>query len=251
MLFCLAIIFTCCGERKTPQNEATPGTDHRLKLVTEIKLEIPEPSGLCLGIDKKSLYVVSDENQRLYHIDLNGEILESAHVDGIDLEGVCVLTGKRIGIVTERDRGIIILDSSFNIITRKNFHFEGDLNLGFEGLAYDFISKHYFIVNEKNPGKLIELDKDLEISKETKLTFASDYSGLSYDNEKNELWILSDESKLIAKCDRNGYLLEKYYVNINQMEGLAIDFTIKRLYIVSDITEKLYVFDLVESAKLK
>jgi uncharacterized protein YjiK len=78
------------------------------------------------------------------------------------------------------------------------------------------------------------------VVKETKLTFASDYSDICCSPDGKELWILSDESKTISICDTNGVLRKQFAVNINQMEGLAIDFDNDFIYIVSDLYQKLY-----------
>ena len=49
---------------------------------------------------------------------------------------------------------------------------------------------------------------------------------------------------MIAKCSIDGGVLEKYKVRIDQIEGVAVDEVNKKIYIVSDKEEKLYVFEI-------
>lgn len=242
------LLFISCEKRKVDENiSSIEGTDSRLELIGQYKLQIPEPSGLTITSDGNSLWTVSDENNTIYKITRKGDIIDSITVDASDLEGVTSGHGNSLIVIAERDRAVLVLDSSYQLAKRLQLNLYGDLNSGIEGVTYDSNSNVYFIVNEKNPGKLYQLDFAFNITNEYELKFASDYSGLFYDPDKDVLWIQSDESRLIAKCKTDGSLIDKFFVNIQQMEGLAIDFEKSLIYIVSDITETLYVFRLNEN----
>lgn len=55
---------------------------------------------------------------------------------------------------------------------------------------------------------MIETDLDGNIISQNKIDFAKDLSGLCYDKTKNELWIISDESKAVFKCSTEGKLIQ-------------------------------------------
>ena len=98
-------------------------------------------------------------------------------------------------------------------------------------------------MNEKKPSLLIELNKEFEVVKVDTLKLAKDVSGIYLDVENKFLWILSDENQLIIKTDLHGNLIDKIDISIVQPEGITIDKQGKRLYVVSDNRETLYVFE--------
>lgn len=229
----IIILFGCSNENK---EKFAP------ELIHKIKLDLPEPSGLALSYNGEYLWTVSDSNSTVYQISFEGKIQRSFTVNGGDLEGITQINDSTLAVVLERERAILIIDTNGNELNRIEIIKEGDLNSGFEGITYNPGSNHFYILNEKDPGLLIELDGAYNIIKETQLKFAKDFSGINYDSEKNILWIISDESSLIAKCDLNGNLIEKTELKLHQIEGVAIDNKNKKLYIISDIKEELYVF---------
>ncbi len=220
------------------------GDKQKLKLVSEYKLKAPEPSGLALTKDGKHLWIVSDHNSTVYLIALNGKIENKFVVNAEDLEGVAVVNDSTIAIISERSGEILLMKKSGIEITRKKLYFDGKNNLGPEGIAFNPKNKRYFVVKEKNPEILIELDENFKVVKRTNINFADDLSGLDFSLASNTLWIISDESKMIAKCSIDGVVLEKYKVRIDQIEGVAVDEVNKKIYIVSDKEEKLYVFEI-------
>jgi uncharacterized protein YjiK len=56
--------------------------------------------------------------------------------------------------------------------------------------------------------------------------------------------LVSDESKSVAKCSSDGQLKEKYSIPIKQAEGIAVDYENKKIYVISDSEEKLYVLEM-------
>ncbi|MEN8124409.1 MAG: SdiA-regulated domain-containing protein, partial [Bacteroidota bacterium] len=115
-----------------------------------------------------------------------------------------------------------------------------DDNSGIEGVAYAKNLNAIFILNEKNPGKLIKLRSDFSIIAEYDLNFASDYSGIFHENSTNNLWIVSDKNKTLNKCTLKGDLIESYSIRVTQAEGIAI--SKDKIYVVSDAEEKLYIY---------
>jgi uncharacterized protein YjiK len=58
----------------------------------------------------------------------------------------------------------------------------------------------------------------------------------------SSLWILSEESELLVKCDLSGNAVERYNTGITKGEGLVVDKGHSRIYISSEEKNMLYVF---------
>ncbi|MBU1095958.1 MAG: SdiA-regulated domain-containing protein [Bacteroidetes bacterium] len=239
--FILLLIFVFFAGQNKGQNFIDK-TDSRLKFIGQYKLLLPQPSGLELGENGKFLWTVSDENSTIYKISKKGEILETIEVAENDLEGVSVYKEHGLCVINERERSVIFLDSNRNVTNKIYLKLKGKINKGIEGIAFNDRNGHLFILNEKNPKLLMELDDNLKVIKKTELNFSKDCSDLHYDSDYGDLWILSDESRTLYKCDTKGVVKDKYKIDIPQMEGLAIDRKNNLIYIVSDKTANLYVF---------
>jgi uncharacterized protein YjiK len=55
---------------------------------------------------------------------------------------------------------------------------------------------------------------------------------------------LSDESQRVYKTDLSGNMLEEFKIKIIQPEGITLNKARTKLYVVSDKTGSLYVFNL-------
>jgi uncharacterized protein YjiK len=208
------------------------------------ELPIPEPSGLDMTFDEKGFWVVSDENSTIYLIDSGGREVKSFKVDGSDLEGITVIDETKIAVVLERSREVVILDTSGIELKRVKINVEGELNSGLEGITYDSAKKLFYLLNEKKPKLLLTLDENLNELRRDTLNFSKDVSGIFFDDIKNNLWIVSDESQTIYKTDLLGKSFEELKIKIAQPEGISLNKNRTRLYIVSDNTNSLYLFNL-------
>lgn len=219
-------------------------TNKKLKVIYETKIDIPEPSGLALSFDKKNLWTVSDENSLVYLMSLDGKIKKRFNVNAEDLEGISTINDATIAVISEKSREIIFLDTEGIELFRRKVFDSHKINNGPEGISYNENNNHFFIVNEKNPVLLIEYDREFQEIKRTKINFVKDLSGSDYEENTNKLWIISDESKLILKCNVDGSINKKYKVNIDQIEGIAVDEDAKKIFLVSDKEEKLYILEI-------
>ena len=231
------ILISFCKENEHP-------AENPISYIGAYAISVPEPSGLDLTYEENGFWTVSDETSTVYKLDNEGNVVNTIKADGFDFEGITVIDETTIAIVLERSREIVILDTSGTELKRIKLNLEGELNSGIEGITYNPKNGHYFVVNEKKPSLLLELDDKFEILHIDTLKFSKDVSGIYYDEANNVLWILSDENQLIVKTDLNGNLIEKTNITIVQPEGITIDKEGKRLYIVSDNKETLYVFEI-------
>jgi uncharacterized protein YjiK len=234
----LFLIISYCGTNKKDEKVKT------LTFSVAEKIPVTEPSGLVLSADEKAFWTVSDQTAEVYLFDGWGKIIKSFKLDGEDPEGITIVEDSTLAVVLERSREIIILDTAGNEIKRASINLKGDLNSGLEGITYDPAEKKFYLINEKNPLLLITLDQNLVEIKRDTLNFSKDVSGIFYDSELKVLWILSDENQRIYKTDFSGNPIEEFRIKVTQPEGIAFNKARARLYIISDRTENLYVFNL-------
>ncbi|MFN8254546.1 MAG: SdiA-regulated domain-containing protein [Bacteroidales bacterium] len=234
----LFLIISECGGKKE-------GDLPLLSPVATYKIDIPETSDLCFGSTKDILYTVSDNTGKVYKINITGKVLAEFQYTGNDLEGVCFVDNNFVYVAEERLRRIIKLDSQGIYLGQKDIPVENNIeNNGIEGISFATFNQHFYIVNETNPGLLIETDKNLNFIKDYPLTFANDYSGICVDNINQNLWILSDLSASVNQCNMQGELIKSYGIPVNNPEGIAYNPGDSLLYIVSDLESRLYKFDL-------
>lgn len=212
-----------------------------LDLEASYKIDVKEPSGLSINDSGTALYTVSDENSNIYKLSLTGEVIETYRFKGANLEGVSTYTEHELLLADESSKEIVV----FNMLTgaskaHKIKYKNDDKNSGIEGVAFDKKGDRTFILNEKNPGKLIELRNDFSVKAKYKLNFAADYSGIFYDNAAHQLWILSDQNKTVNKCTMQGELIESFKIGVIQPEGIAV--LKNHIYIVCDAKATLYVY---------
>ena len=215
-----------------------------LQPMEKYKLNIQEPSGLCFDQSTNSLWIVSDKTSEIYNTDTRGNLLNSISIKNNDLEGITLIGDSIIVTVIEKSREVLFFNKKGKELKRFVINIEGAGKKGLEGITFNPINKHLFIVNEKNPCLLIETDLNGTVLSKKEISFAKDLSGLVYNSKKNELWIISDESKAIFKCKADGTLIKKFNVDIKQIEGITFDFSIGKLFLVSDAEQKLYIFDM-------
>lgn len=210
-------------------------------------VNIPETSDLSFGSSTDILYTVSDRTAKVYKISTKGKVLSELQYTGSDLEGVCNFENQYIYVAEERLRKIIKLDLQGNKISEKAISVEiNDENQGLEGISYDTFNKHFYILNEKNPGLLIETDENLNVQKNHFLTFSSDYSGICVDNVNQQLWIVCDESASVNQCTMDGTLIKSYRIQVSNPEGIAFNPETNELFVISDSEARLYHFKLNE-----
>jgi uncharacterized protein YjiK len=235
----LALVFVVsCGK-----DEDTEGL-LKLSLDSQYALDVPEPSGLSFSRNKTFLYTVSDQTGKIYKISFEGELMSTLGFIGSDLEGITVNPKDgQIWVVEERNRKMIQLSASGSELNSFSINVEQhEMNSGLEGITFNGNNEHFYLLNEKIPGKLIETNKQGVIFTETNLNFASDFSGVFYDDLEDFLWIVSDEAKIVSKCFLDGTLIESYKLPISSAEGIVVKSSEKKIFIVSDASEKLLVF---------
>ena len=220
----------------------------QLEKMSEFDLQITEPSGLSFGVDETSLFIVSDNTNKVYETDLEGNLIRELAYVGADLEGITYNEDEQlIVVVEERKRQLVLLGyPDGNELERFDIATGGTSdNKGLEGVSYSKNNNAYYILNEDAPGELIIWNKTFGNISKTELQFASDYSAIFVDIKNGLLWIVSDESQALYKCDYNANVLMEYALPGTKFEGIVVDADQHLVYLVNDKTFKLYVFKLL------
>jgi uncharacterized protein YjiK len=217
-----------------------------LGFIESFNLDIAEPSGLSWALNGKDFLVVDDHGNEVYKIDKQGNMLSDYFYSGDDLEGISVdVQSQTIWLAEEAKSKVVELDSVGNKIQSFKLNIDRDSSRrSLEGISYDADNNTFYILNEDKPGLLITWQPENGITDQIPLHFAKDYSGIFYDKTDNSLWIISDQSQKLFHCDTDGNVKQGFNLAITKPEGIVVDSQNKRVYIVSDLDHRLYVFSL-------
>ena len=217
----------------------------RIELINAFSIDVEEPSGLDLSLDNMSLWTVSDKRNKMYQLDLTGHILNEISTLGIDLEGITIdSNGETLWLVQESLGELLQVDILGNELQRIYIAGTRSGAGGLEGITMNSTNNHLFLLKERDPSVLIELNTEFEAVLFKRITTALDYSGMDYSEVENELWIVSDEDKKVYRYDLSGSVLDSYPINVNKAEGIAFDSANNLIYIVSDSADSLFVYRL-------
>jgi uncharacterized protein YjiK len=247
------------------------------------KKGLTEPSGLALSRRRKALWTVSDDTSKVFKLSADGKRLKgkSFKIGEKGLEGLTLdPSGDFLLAVKEDSNEILEISIAAERITARHAlsdmagfgqiaqHFSGgDANKGLEGMAFNQDTDTFFVLKEGDPGLLIEVSRDLGSILgarvlDRSLGFADDdvqgakidFSDVQYDTARSVFWIVSDKARRLFLYDwaRNrviqsatlGFGKGGKYREIKKAEGVAVDPRSDRLYVVSDRTARLYVFDI-------
>ncbi len=238
ILFCILIfLFFITGCQKNNQDEIP-----LLKIVSKHPLDIPETSDLSRYKNPNEFLTVSDTTDRVYVISETGEIIKILNYNGNNLEGVTyVPLDSTIYVLEEKTKEIVKLDTNGNEIMRFPLALNNaDPKHGPEGITFNPENQHLYVVTEKNPSLLIEMTLEGDVVNTHDLTFAKDYSAVFYNAYDGSLWILSDESELLVKCDLSGNPISSYRTGVTKGEGVVIDSEHAKVYIITDQVSVLF-----------
>ncbi len=218
----------------------------KLKLVDKFDIDVKEPSGLCNGFSKNELFTVSDKTGKIYRINKKGKLIETLNYKGKDMEGIAInKKEKMLYCIEEKKKKIVEIDENGETINEFGLpKISKNENSGIEGIAYNEDDNNFYILNEKKPGLLIKWSIDEGIIEKYKIDFADDYSGISYSSESQSLWIVSDESATLTQTNLEGDVIKSYDIPVEKAEGVVVDETDNKVYIISDSDQKLFVFEM-------
>jgi len=215
----------------------------KLVQLSEVTLPFAEPSGIAWSDELQNMWVVSGGDQHIYRLDMNGTVTQQLPFTGTDLEGITFdETDSTLWVVDEALKEIFHLDLNGSILTQKKMSYTlRKKNKGPEGITIG--PEHLiYIVNERDPSILFQLDTSYNITWSIELDFASDYSDIAYDKSSNTFLILSDKSMAFYSWTKERGVLCKYVLPNTKNEGITYDYKRNIYYIVNDNTAKLYFY---------
>lgn len=244
-IFTLVLILFSCSKETGEQDSPPPMESTPLEIISSVELEIMEPSGLSFAWNIDEFLVVSDHSNTVFRIHKDGSIIEELAFVGDDLEGVSWQeAGKILWVVEERLKKLVKLNKYGVLQHEYDLDYSSvSSNKGLEGIAVNTLNNHVFMLNEFDPGLLLEFHNGLLINS-FELDFAKDYSGLFFDPVSHHLWMVSDESQSIYRCDLEGKLLEIYTHPVDKAEGLVIDVDQNQFWVCSDSQNRLYQLEI-------
>jgi len=214
----------------------------QLPLVESHLLTIPEPSDVTIDDSGTRLWMVGNHPEMVYQLDLKGNLVKTLSYVGQDLEGVAFDRRDSTLWVTEENlRRVVHLDLNGTVLSKRNLGFTGETNSGLEGICLNDSSR-MFVLNEKHPGIFIGLDSTLTVALMDTITFAKDFSGMTYNPQKGCFWIVSDQSERLILWNPPNTVIAEYQLPFPKPEGVAFDPVSDLVYVVSDSTNTLYVY---------
>jgi uncharacterized protein YjiK len=236
LLILVLCILSSCGQNKI----ANPDGD--LTILDEYLIEVSEPSGLSLSVNRQSLWTVSDQTGKIYNVSFTGELINTLSWIGDDPEGIyCNPVDGSFYIVEERTSNVVHLNSQGTEINRFQIDTDGSENSGPEGIAVR--DGQFFILNEKSPAQVCQMDATWQTVMTYDIGFA-DISGICYDATRSTFWLVSDQARTLFSWTPEAGVNEVYDLgNIDKAEGVAVSSN-GIVRIVSDSTSRLYVLQL-------
>jgi len=238
ILFFIFFLITLISCKK----DGSSGED-QLNLLYEWPVSIIETSGLA-SFQNDYFLTVSDSLSIIYLIDKKGRIIRELEYVGDNTEGITYDPQTyEIFVVEENTNEIVQLDTIGHEVNRFAVPLDNKVKRhGLEGITYNPTNDHLYVVSEKLPGLLFEITKEGIVINTYELNFADDYSSVFYDENNNLLWILSDDSKTLSRCNMQGSRQKTWQTGVKKGEGVVVDSQANRVYIVTDKNSVLKVF---------
>jgi uncharacterized protein YjiK len=203
-------------------------------------LNVPEPSDIALAPGNSSYYVVSDDAATVFELDVQGKILRTSKVLGIELEAVCARPDY-LYVVDESPRKVYQLShGDLDVLRTFSVPYSGGRNKGYEAMTYNEEKKCFVLITERDPIYIHEFDHDFRQINEYRWNSARDISSATYLD--GFIYLLSDEDMTVFKCNPKNYqVIDKWKIDVHNPEGIV--FHNNLMLIISDDLERLYFFN--------
>ena len=217
----------------------------QLELVRSIPLAVPEPSDLCLDRDGEHWWTVSDRTGYVYRLRLSdGAVVATLRYRGEDPEGIWQdPQDGSLYVTEERTRQVVHMDSTGRVLGRVTIAgLGGKANSGLEGITFSPATGHFYLLQEKRPARLVEANAAGKVLALTPVDSLLDLSGVTWVPSRNQLLVISDQSRKVCWMSLAGEPIALWDTGVENGEGVAVDTTLKRMYVVSDSQGKFYEF---------
>ncbi len=225
-----------------------------------------DTSDAAYDLASETIYVIHNTigTEHIDEINLSGGFIRQMNLTNFeDTEGIVYLNSTanthRFAIIEERraNMSIIWINSTSNVTglsaTNANQASRYDLqlgnfgNTGLEGITYDRGRDLFYIVKEKSPEQVYQVNisaspvnvtvmfNATQVFNGSQGTNLSDLAGVYYDNNTDTLFILSQETAHIANLYLNGTIINNLSVNhMTNPEGMTFDGSGDYLYVTGE-----------------
>lgn len=221
-------------------------------------------SGLTFNRQSGTLFAVINHPAQIVELDTRGRLLRRITVVGAeDLEGISHVRDDDFILADERRQQLYHIrlgagQTLVDLAQSARFELGIDLNgnRGFEGVSWDGAQRRLFVVKEKKPLRILAISGlsalyqgkrfDVQVKEwrpvPRNALFLKDLSSITLHEETGNLFLLSDESALVAEYNEQGRLLSMLPMwpglhglrgRVPRAEGIAIG-PDGSLYIVSE-----------------
>lgn len=228
-----------------------PG-EYRVMIEAHPLAGMKDASSMTYNNETDTLFTTRNHPAQIVELSRDGEILRRVPVDGIaDLEGISHMSGSLFVIIDERLQQIyrVTLEANTTRVDVTNAPRLGlgvlqSGNRGFEGVTWNEARHRLFVAKEKTP-RVFEIDglprlmegqgANLQIREwqpqQPFWLFLRDLSSLSRHDENGHMFLLSDESKMLAEYDEKDRLVglmplwrgfNGLTASVPQAEGVAV-----------------------------
>ena len=210
----------------------------KLKIVNSVKVNVLEPSDICMAADNENFYVAGNRGQ-VAKVTPDGKLISSINNSGADYEGV-VLKGNELYVMDETYRRVDRYDAStLKKLGSVYLHDNGGLNQSFEGITYIPNQKKFITITEK-PVTIHEYNEDFFEKNVIEDTPFKEASSITYHN--GFLWLLSDEQMTIYQLNADDYsVINQWKIPVINPEGICFDAK-ENIIIQSDDRQTIYTF---------
>jgi uncharacterized protein YjiK len=209
-------------------------------------------SGCAVMPSTGELLVIENGDEDIYVYDLDGNYQNRSInlTDFDDTEGICHVEGDTFAIVEERISEITLVTITSNTTTIAkasgqtwNMNIADADNLGIEGITYNPNAGVFYVVKEKTPMKLYQVELAADgVAYATELFDVStglggkftDLSDVYFDAVSEHLYLLSDESNKIVQTTLGGTVVGEKAVSGGQPEGLTIAADRRTVFVISE-----------------
>jgi uncharacterized protein YjiK len=226
--------------------------EYRVTLEARPIAELDDASSMTYNHETDTLFTTRNYPAQIVELSRDGEVLRRIPVTGVsDLEGISHMQGHLFVIIDERLQQIyrveLEADTTHVDVTNTPRLGLGVLqngNLGFEGVTWNESRHRLFVAKEKTP-RVFEIDglprlmegqgANLQIREwqpqQPFWRFLRDLSSLSRHDENGHMFLLSDESKMLAEYDEKDRLVgimplwrgfHGLTASVPQAEGVAV-----------------------------
>ncbi|WP_123378027.1 SdiA-regulated domain-containing protein [Aliarcobacter butzleri] len=176
-------------------------------------------SGITYNENTDTLFAITNSPRDIYELDKNGNVLRKISLKGFkDTEDITYIKNNKFAILDEELNGLFIVDinddtkfiSIDDSIKKFIFDIKRFENFGLEGISYDKTEDKFYMVNERNPKKIVSVkgiigNNQLEVNIKDELLennfYLADLSAIYFDDIDRRLYVLSDESALLGQID--------------------------------------------------